>query len=230
MKPNIFVVGPSGTGKSSSLRNLNPETTIVLNTEQKALPFRGAGKFKLNVPIPDMNSFHVAFDKAIASTKANVIIIESFTSLVEHLYRYSNSMYSGFDVWNNYKEEVGAILNKSKGTDKYVIFTGIDETIDGPNGVDQRIISVEGKAWKGKVEKEFVILLFSNVSAKDGGGITHEFITNRIEGFEKYPCKSPMEMLPPKMPNDLAEVIKYAEAYENGEEVPQKVETPTEKA
>ena len=80
MKPNIFVVGPSGTGKSSSLRNLNPETTIVLNTEQKALPFRGAGKFKLNVPIPDMDSFHAAFNKAIASTKAKVIVIESFTS------------------------------------------------------------------------------------------------------------------------------------------------------
>ena len=35
-------------------------------------------------------------------------------------------------------------------------------------------------------------------------------------------------MLPPKMPNDLAEVIKYAEAYANGEEVPQKETAPTE--
>ena len=35
MKPNIFVVGPSGTGKSSSIENLNPETTAILNTEMK---------------------------------------------------------------------------------------------------------------------------------------------------------------------------------------------------
>ena len=39
MKPNIFICGPSGTGKSTSMRNLPPERTVILNTEQKALPF-----------------------------------------------------------------------------------------------------------------------------------------------------------------------------------------------
>ena len=36
----VFVVGESGTGKSSSLRNLNPDETVVINTDQKALPFK----------------------------------------------------------------------------------------------------------------------------------------------------------------------------------------------
>ena len=35
MKPNVIVVGKSGSGKSTSLRNLNPETTAVINTERK---------------------------------------------------------------------------------------------------------------------------------------------------------------------------------------------------
>ena len=51
MKPNIFICGPSGTGKSTSIRNLSPERTVILNTEQKALPFRKGVDFKLNVPI-----------------------------------------------------------------------------------------------------------------------------------------------------------------------------------
>ena len=70
MKPNIFIVGPSGTGKSSSLRNLNPATSIILNTEQKALPFREASTFKLNVPIASTDAFEKAFDKSIGSNKA----------------------------------------------------------------------------------------------------------------------------------------------------------------
>jgi len=36
----VFVVGKSGTGKSTSLRNLNPDETVIINTDQKALPFK----------------------------------------------------------------------------------------------------------------------------------------------------------------------------------------------
>lgn len=37
----IGVVGNSGSGKSTSLRNLNPNTTFIINTAGKALPFKG---------------------------------------------------------------------------------------------------------------------------------------------------------------------------------------------
>jgi len=41
----VFIVGPSGMGKSTSGRNLDCESTMILNSDQKALPFK---KFKLN--------------------------------------------------------------------------------------------------------------------------------------------------------------------------------------
>ena len=37
----IAIVGESGTGKSTSLRNLNPEETFIISTTGKPLPFRG---------------------------------------------------------------------------------------------------------------------------------------------------------------------------------------------
>ena len=36
----VFLVGKSGMGKSTSLRNLNPDETVIINTDQKALPFK----------------------------------------------------------------------------------------------------------------------------------------------------------------------------------------------
>jgi hypothetical protein len=36
-----FCVGPSGGGKSSSLKTLNPETSVIINTDKKDLPFKG---------------------------------------------------------------------------------------------------------------------------------------------------------------------------------------------
>ena len=38
------VVGNSGTGKSSSIRTLNPESTFIINVARKPLPFKGAKK------------------------------------------------------------------------------------------------------------------------------------------------------------------------------------------
>ena len=86
MKPNIIIVGKSGSGKSSSLRNLNPETTAVINTERKQLPFKGANKF-LNAPVQSLNEFNAAMKKAMESDKLDTIVVESFTSLIEMIYR-----------------------------------------------------------------------------------------------------------------------------------------------
>jgi len=214
MKPNIFIVGPSGTGKSSSLRNLNPDTTIILNTEQKALPFREAATFKLNVPIADLDSFEKTFDKAISSNKADVVVIESFTSLSEQAYREIGKAFRDFKFWDEYKKELMRILHKSKNTDKYVIMTGIDQVLEGAGGVEERFISIDG-SLKKKVEKEFVIVLFTDCIIDENGDPEYVFITNKQAGYENHPCKSPMGMLPKQMPNDLNKVIELAEEYYN---------------
>ena len=36
----LCIYGESGTGKSTSLRNMDPETTFIISTTGKPLPFR----------------------------------------------------------------------------------------------------------------------------------------------------------------------------------------------
>ena len=36
----LCIYGESGTGKSTSLRNMNPETTFIISTTGKPLPFK----------------------------------------------------------------------------------------------------------------------------------------------------------------------------------------------
>lgn len=207
-KPNIFVCGASGTGKSTSFRNLSPEKTIILNVEQKQLPFREASKFTRQAMIPTMEQFNKYFYKALETDDVDVIVIESFTSLCELIMLKAKKIHTGWDIRSYYNEEIFKIVLASKNTDKYVIFTGIDEVVENDDGVSFYQVKVSGKELKG-IEKEFVITLFT-VPRNEDGKIKYEFVT---KGDPKRSAKSPMEMLPEKMENDLAEVIKLSEEY-----------------
>lgn len=44
MSKSILILGESGTGKSTSLRNLPPSETFIVNVLGKSLPFRGSSK------------------------------------------------------------------------------------------------------------------------------------------------------------------------------------------
>ena len=189
MKPNIIIVGPSGSGKSTSLSSLNPKVTAILNTERKQLPFKNAKEF-MNVPIKTVAEFHTALDKAMESDKIKVIVIESFTSLIEIIFREADIRYKGFDVWSYYNKEIDRILDKSKNSDKYVVFTAIDGVYDGDNGVEERYVAVDGNRWKKRVEKEFVITLFTDIH-KSEDGIKYRFRTNSIG---RDSAKTPIDM------------------------------------
>lgn len=158
MKPNIIIVGKSGSGKSSSLRNLNPETTAVINTERKQLPFKGANKF-LNAPVQSLNEFNAAMKKAMESDKLDTIVVESFTSLIEMIYREADIRFKGFDVWSFYNKEIDRILNMSKNTDKYMVFLAIDGAYESDGGIQERYVAVDGNRWKKK-SRERVCVLF----------------------------------------------------------------------
>ena len=209
MKPNIIIVGPSGSGKSTSLSSLNPKTTAVLNTERKQLPFKNAKEF-MNVPIKSVSEFHSALDKAMESDKIKTIVIESFTSLIEIIFREADIRYKGFDVWSYYNKEIDKILDKSKNSDKYVIFTAIDGVYDGDNGVEERYVAVDGNRWKKRVEKEFVIALFTDVHKGDEG-VSYRFRTNTTG---RDSAKSPMGMFEDlHIPNNLGKVVEACEEY-----------------
>ncbi len=209
MKPNIIIVGPSGSGKSSSMRNLDPKSTAVINTERKQLPFKNANDF-MNVPVKSVSEFHSALDKAMESDKIKTIVIESFTSLIEIIYREAEIRYKGFDIWGYYNKEIGRILDKSKNSDKYVIFTAIDGVYDGDNGVEERFVAIDGNRWKKRVEKEFVICLFTDTKATDEG-VQYRFRTNTTG---RDSAKSPMGMfLDLHIDNDLKQVINACRTY-----------------
>lgn len=86
----IVILGESGTGKSTSIRNLNPDETFIINVLNKPLPFRGYKKNyneeKLNYLESDdyrqINQYLIAINERKENIKT--IIIDDFSFLMNN--------------------------------------------------------------------------------------------------------------------------------------------------
>ena len=214
MKPNTLILGASGTGKSTSIRNLPKGTTVILNTERKALPFREGKDFKLNFAINTYPEFEKAFDKVLKSDKITHVVIESLTSLIEMIDVHAELVTGGgFDKWALYNQTISDVMSKSKSSpDKYIFMISIDQVIETPEGIAERYAVVQGNRWKKSIEKEFVNVLYSTVEEKDGE-FKNVFLTNKNKKYNNVSAKTPMGLVPEYIPNDLNFFYERCEEY-----------------
>jgi len=218
--PMIAVVGQSGSGKSTSLRNLPIGRTKILNVECKILPFREALKFgKDDVWLETSTAFEQEIQKLNDDKDHDIIIIESGTAYSDKLLTFSKATMKGWDIWNLYAEKMIQQIDRSKKIEnKWVVWLFIDDLVElmAPNGSKSytRRIAVNGQALEKKsIDKEFTLVLFTQVNqnADKSKPATFHFITNN-DGT--CTAKTPMGMFPTTlMDNDINAVIKRAEEY-----------------
>lgn len=71
----LLIIGDSGCGKSTSLENLNPETTFIINCVGKDLPFRG---WKKSYSTANKNIVHESSAMKIKSIMMKINSDEKF--------------------------------------------------------------------------------------------------------------------------------------------------------
>ena len=106
-----LVLGASGTGKSTSLRNLDPSKTLLIQCIKKPLPFRAAGwKTRINLKSEGnviQTSDPVLIEKLLRSSPHEVVVIDDYQAVMvnELLSRSSEKGYDKFTdiakaAWN----------------------------------------------------------------------------------------------------------------------------------
>lgn len=217
--PHVVIVGPSGSGKSRSIKSLPPEKTLVLNIENKILPFVNHEDFKNQAM--NFSTAHEV-DNMIKNIKDDpsikYVVMDSLTKYLELQMLFARSTNKGFDIFNAYNSAVSNFLEAlKKCTGKIFLLISIDELVkveqDSGAVTNRRYITTEGKVHLGKIEKEFAIVLFSTAKATPGSNppkIEYQFITN-TDGITS--AKSPEDMFPYSIPNDMGLVVKKVEEY-----------------
>lgn len=118
MSITTLILGESGTGKTASLRNLNPADTLLVQVVKKPLPFRSSGWGYFDKEKNPAGNIFVTdrWDQIIAisrKTKRQVIVIDDFQYVLanEFMRRTDEKGYDKFTEIGRHTWEVLQALN-----------------------------------------------------------------------------------------------------------------------
>lgn len=210
MAQKILIMGESGTGKSTSLRNLDPAITAVVNPVGKPLPFKSTkGKFTM-LSNETKSSNIVSWMKGQVKAGMKILIVDDFQYLLS--IPYMNRIHeSGWDKWNDFGDDYFKIIDVCADlpADVRVYYLTHTETLD--NGITT--IKLIGKLLREKITIEGLFTIVLRTSVIDQ---KYFFLT---QNSGKDTVKSPMGMFNDyAVDNDLAYIDdKICNYYEIGD-------------
>lgn len=194
----VLLIGQSGSGKSTSLRNFKSDEIAVVNVLGKPLPF------KTDIKAPKLDNYEQIL-KAIAGTKKKTIVIDDANYLITNEFMNKSSV-KGFDKYNemgnNFFNLINGIKNIQGGKTVYLI---MHEDTDENGNIKPKTI---GKLLDDKVNIQGMFTVCIR-SMFDNGNYVFRLKTNGQDCV-----KTPFGMFEnDTMENDLKEFDKVVREY-----------------
>ena len=217
----VLLMGASGSGKSTSLRNLPAEETAIINITNKPMPFRNKDNKKI-VCLKDFNAdsydeLYKQIIKAIQGTKKRIVVVDdsSYMMSFENFEKATNKGYDKFTTMaKNYYDLIKSAISCDGEKIVYII---THEEIDDVNQLYRP--KTIGKMLSNQLVIEGLFSIVLRSLYKNG-----EYIF-QTQNDGTSVCKSPMDMFEQKeMPNDLYEVDKLIREYYGFKPLNEKVE------
>jgi hypothetical protein len=220
----VLIVGESGSGKSRSIKNLNHEETFILRVIEKDLPFPGASKK------------YVSYDKE--TKKGNVITTHNADQIIKAIdivptlgYKYmviddlqyvmsyefmERAKEKGYEKFTEIGQNMWKIFRTAQKSKLDTIFFLAHTSEYYSDGVKKIKMKTIGNLLDDKITPEglFTIVLISKVEVGTDSQREYYFIT-QSDGTTTV--KSPENMFPLKMENDLQQVLNLIIKYNNGD-------------
>lgn len=216
----IAIVGATGTGKSTSIKHLNPKETYIINVAKKELPFKGSEKLynteNRNYKEVDEIREIARLLKTLSDDAVHIknIIIEdsNYMMAFRMAEKATETGYTKFTILAKDMVDLFREARKLRDDLKVFYFTHHDTIEDGGEIIGHKM-KTSGKMLDNQITLEglFTICLYTNVEENKDGTCEYYFLTNR---YKKYPAKSPDGMFDKiKIPNNLQIVVDKVNNY-----------------
>ena len=195
----VLIIGESGSGKSASLRNFEPDEVSVFNVAAKPMPFRK------RLPTKSTADYGVIMAGIKASHKKTFVIDDSqFLMCFESFAKAKDTGYGKFtDMALHFYDLVQFVIRKT-APDVIVYFLHHTEVDSNSGKVKAKTL---GKMLDSQLTLEGLFAIVLNCVTD---GKNHSFVT-QSDGFTT--AKSPMEMFDAVIDNDLKFVDQAIREY-----------------
>ena len=216
MSRNILILGDSGTGKSTSIRNLPPEETFIINVLGKDLPFKKSSENYSDLSSDGLTGNYYCSDDVVKirrvlklvndkRTEIKYLVIDDcgFILMREFMRRALEKGYEKFTVIaKSYADLINAITELRND-----LFCFVMMHIETDNQGKTKPKTV------GKMTDQYVVLeaVFTYVLHSVVADSLYKFMTN-TEGL--HMCKTPLGMFEDQyIDNDLKFVVDQINNY-----------------
>ena len=227
MAQSVLIIADSGSGKSTSMRTLDPKETFIINIANKPLPFKG---WKKNYTLigkdnPKGNMTSASSASGVMSAMAHVndkmphiktLVVDDWQYMSSFEY-FDRANEKGYDKFTQIAANLAQVakMPKDMRDDLTIFFLTHSEESTDVNGHRRVKAKTIGKMIDNTLTLEglFSIVLFGRVKKDEDKGLLYGFDT--VNNGENT-CKSPIGMFDqPFINNDLQDVKDKIADYEN---------------
>lgn len=213
MSKALLIMGESGSGKTTSCRNLDPASTYYIDCDRKGLSWKG---WRKQYSMENKNYASTDRPEAVQRLISNIaekaphvktIVVDTINGIMvsDEMRRMREK---GYDKWVDLASCVWTLIDSaySYRDDLTIIFLAHSQTERDDNGYVFTRLKTNGKKLdKIVLESKFTVVLLAK--CVDGKYIFETHAQNST-------VKSPLDMFEAnEIPNDITEVLKAMEEY-----------------
>lgn len=213
MSKAICIAGESGSGKTTSMRNLDPKSTFYFDCDKKGLSWKGwktqynsgSKNYKATSDAKFIEGALVGISEK--SPHIKVVVVDTINGIMIDD-EFSRAKEKGYDKWQDLATSVWNLVSLASTLrdDLTIIFTAHTQTERDDSGFAFTRIRTSGKKLdKIVLESKFTTVLLAK--AVDGKYI---FETHARNSTAKTPLGAFEQ---DEIPNDITEVLKALEEY-----------------
>ena len=222
----VMLLGKTGTGKTTSIRTLNPKETVIINVLGKKLPFRDSGNIysaenKNLFRIDDYQQMINLLQACDKQPNIKNIILDDCIYIMRKEY-FKRAKEAGYGKYTELAQHFQQIIStcEQMREDINVFMILHSEDVQSDKTTVGYKVSTIGQLIDNQYNPMEVVpmVLYSAIRFNDKGKPIYGFYTHAtMEGTIQIPAKTPAEMFTEDfIPNDLGEVVKAMNEYYGG--------------